>query len=110
MNRRYCSTYMQLFWLDSFADLGLLQPINITDINNQPHLWLHDKDSRLGNVSRIMSNVWRKEIKTKKLWELRQNKELPNQKSKDKKMEWYDLGKLEFVIAGVDYIYTTFVK
>ena len=34
MHKRFCSTYIQLFLLCTFAGLGLLQSINIIDINN----------------------------------------------------------------------------
>ena len=65
-HRRFCSTYVQLSRLRSFAGLGLLQPIDITDINNQPHPRLHDEDLRLDNVSRTTSDTWEKEIKARR--------------------------------------------
>lgn len=72
-------TYVQLFQLHFFADLSLLQPIDITDINHQPYPWLYDEDLRLENVSHITSDIWKEEIKTKKIWELCHDKDLLNQ-------------------------------
>lgn len=63
--RRFCSTYVELLQLCSFAGLGLLQPINITDIDNQPYLQLYDKDLRLDNINRTTSDE--KEIKARRL-------------------------------------------
>lgn len=63
MHKQFYSTYIQLSRLCTFASLGLLQPIDITDINNQLHPQLHDEDSRLDNVSCITSDTWNEEIK-----------------------------------------------
>ncbi len=66
-HKRFCSTYIQLSRLRSFAGLGLLQPIDITDIDNQPHPRLHDEDLRLDIVSRSTSDAWEKEIRARRL-------------------------------------------
>ena len=66
-HKRVCSTYVQLSRLHTFAGLGLLQPIDITDINNQPYLQLYNKDLRLDNISRTTSDAWKEEIKTRRL-------------------------------------------
>ena len=44
MYKWFCSIYVQLSRLHTFPGLGLLQPIDIIDINNQPYLPLHDED------------------------------------------------------------------
>ena len=66
-HKRFCSTYVQLSRLCSFAGLGLFQPIDITDINNQPHPQLQDKDLRLDNVTCTTSVTWENEIKARRL-------------------------------------------
>ena len=57
IHRRFCITYVQLSQLCLFAGVGLLQPINIMDIDNQPYPRFHDEDLRLNNVSRITSDI-----------------------------------------------------
>lgn len=57
MYKRFFSIYVQLSQLRTFADLGLLQSIDIIDINNQPYLQLHDMDLRLDNVSCTISDI-----------------------------------------------------
>ncbi len=46
-HKRFCSIYVQLSRLRSFAGLGLLQPIDMSDIANQPHPSLALEDARL---------------------------------------------------------------
>lgn len=41
---------------------------------------------------------------------MRYDKNLPNQKSEDKKIEWYDFENLELIIAGVGCICTTLMS
>ncbi len=67
MHKQFCSTYVQLSRLYSFTGLRLLQPIDITDINNQPHSRLHDEDLRLDNISHTTSDSWEKEIMARRL-------------------------------------------
>ena len=110
MHRRFCSTYIQLSQLYTFSGLSLLQLIDIIDINNQPHSQLYDKDWKLDNVSHTRSDAWKKEIKAKRIWGLRQNKDLLNQNFGDKKMEWYNFENLELIIASVGCIYVIFFK
>ena len=50
-HKQFCSTYVQLSRLRSFADIGLLQLIEMTDIANQPHPSLAIKDARLEKLS-----------------------------------------------------------
>lgn len=109
MHKQFCSTYMQLSELYFFAGLGLLQPIDIRNINNQPHPQLYYEDLKLKNISRIITDIWKEEINARRLWELRHNKNLPNQKSRDVKIRQHDFGNFELIIAGINYIYTTLV-
>lgn len=56
-HKRFYSNYVQLSRLLTFANLGLLWPINITNINNQPNSPLHDKNLKLDNVNSTMSDA-----------------------------------------------------
>ena len=66
-HKRFSFTYVQFSQLRSFAGLGLLQPIDITDINNQPYPRLYDENLRLDNVSCITLAAWENEIKARRL-------------------------------------------
>ncbi len=65
-HKRFCSTYVQLSQLRSFAGLGLLQPIDITDVDNHPHPLLCDEDRRLDNRKLITSRAWKEELEARR--------------------------------------------
>lgn len=46
-HKRFCSTYVQLSRLQSLEGVSLLEPIQLDDINNQPHHELQFKDNQL---------------------------------------------------------------
>lgn len=50
-HKRFCSTYVQLSRLQSLEGISLLQPIELDDINNQPHHGLQAEDNRLQLLS-----------------------------------------------------------
>ncbi len=50
-HKQFCSTYKQLSCLRSFAGLGLLQFIDMSDIENQPYSSLALEDTRLEKLS-----------------------------------------------------------
>lgn len=87
-----------------------MQTIDIKDINNQPHFRIYNKDLKLDNVSRTTSDAWKEEIKARRLWELRHDKDLLNRNSENKKIERRDFENLELVMASVGYICATFIK
>lgn len=57
-HKRFCSTYVQLSRLRSFSGLGLLQPIDISDIDNQPHSDLAAEDIRLNGLTSCTKTAW----------------------------------------------------
>ncbi len=61
-HKRFCSTYVQLSHLRSFAGLGLLQPIDMSDIANQPHPSLALEDARLEKLSNQTMHNWSENI------------------------------------------------
>lgn len=65
MHRKFCFTYIQLFWFCIFNSLDLLQIINMKDINNQLYLQIYNKDLRLDNMSHMISDKWKQKIKVR---------------------------------------------
>lgn len=51
IHKQFCSTYIQLLHLHSFASLELLQSIKMTNIANQSYPLLAIKDVRLEKLS-----------------------------------------------------------
>lgn len=65
-HKRFCSTYVQLSRLRSFDGLGLLQPIDMSDINNQPDPALATEDVRLRELDAVTSAAWQKAFETRR--------------------------------------------
>ena len=67
IHKQFCSTYIQQSRLYNFAGLGLLQPIDITNINNQPYFRFYDEYFRLDSISFNTSNTWKEKITARRL-------------------------------------------